>query len=279
MIKVQNLHYSYPGSTSPTLHGFDFELARAEIFGFLGPSGAGKSTTQKVLTGILKNYRGSVNVLGQEISRVNRSFYEDVGVAFETPNLYTKFTASENLRLYASLFDGETIDPDALLAKVNLLADKDTRVEAFSKGMKTRLNFVRALINKPKLLFLDEPTSGLDPTNARLVKDIILELQQNGTTIFLTTHNMSVADELCHRVAFMVNGRIPRIESPSRLKQEYGHKRVIVKRGADEKAFSLKNLHTNNDFLNMLKDGIDHIETDDATLETIFIKVTGETLT
>ena len=226
MIRAEGLTYTYPGSENPVLKGISFAIEKGEIFGFLGPSGAGKSTTQKVLNGLLRGYKGAVQVNGTDLADMNRSFYEKVGVAFEFPNLYLKLTALENLHLFASFFNSGTRDPEELLGRVGLDGDRDTRVEAFSKGMKMRLNFIRALLNEPEILFLDEPTAGLDPGNARIMKDMILDLQKDGVTIFLTTHNMADADELCNRIAFMVEGTLPVIDSTRNLKLAHGRKVV-----------------------------------------------------
>ncbi len=181
MIRVENLTYSYPGTEKQVLNNISFQIKQGEIFGFLGPSGAGKSTTQKVLNGLLKGFGGRVHINGTDLSKMERSFYEKIGVAFEFPNLYLKLTALENLQLFASFFKSPTRDPEELLKMVHLEGDRDTRVEAFSKGMKMRLSFIRALLNRPELLFLDEPTAGLDPGNARIMKDIILDLQTAGS--------------------------------------------------------------------------------------------------
>lgn len=283
MIRVENLIYSYPHAKKQVLKDISFEVGKGEIFGFLGPSGAGKSTTQKVLNGILKNYKGSVVVDGQELSAVHRFFYENIGVAFEFPNLYSKLTGLENLKMYASFYKSETEDPEKLLKIIGLLDDKNTRVEAYSKGMKMRLNFVLALLNKPEILFLDEPTSGLDPGNGRIMKDIILELKKQGKTIFLTTHNMLDADELCDRLAFMVEGEIPVIDSPHALKLQHGKKSIKVeyrKNGNTEtRQFDLKAIGTNPDFQRLIQSPeLETIHTQEASLENIFIKVTGQKL-
>ena len=264
-------------------NNLDFEVERGEIFGFLGPSGAGKSTTQKVLNGLLKGYKGSVEVNGTDLKSMDRSFYEKIGVAFEFPNLYLKLTALENLQLYASFFKSATRDPLELLKLVNLESDRDTRVEAFSKGMKMRLSFVRALLNYPDLLFLDEPTAGLDPANARIMKDIILDLQKQGVTIFLTTHHMEDAGELCKRLAFMVEGTLPVIDETQELRLRHGRKTVRVEyrqgveRHSDE--FPVDQLGSNRAFSDILKNReILTIHTQEASLEDIFIKVTGKQL-
>jgi fluoroquinolone transport system ATP-binding protein len=283
MIRVENLSYTYPGADKQVLKGFSFNIQQGEIFGFLGPSGAGKSTTQKVLNGLLKGFGGTVNINGTDLSRMERSFYEKIGVAFEFPNLYLKLTALENLQLFASFFKSETRDPEALLEMVQLQGDRDTKVEAFSKGMKMRLNFIRALLNQPEILFLDEPTAGLDPGNARIMKDIILDLKQQGVTIFLTTHHMDDAGELCNRLAFMVEGTLPVIDSTQELRLQHGKKTVRVeyreKGEARSAEFPIDHLSANAEFADILKNReILTIHTQEASLEDIFIKVTGKQL-
>ena len=285
MISVQNLTYTYPGAKQETLHGLNFEIAEGEIFGFLGPSGAGKSTTQKILIGLLKEYGGHVQVMNREVSQWGHDYYEYVGVSFELPNHYLKLTALENLSYFQSLYSGQTLDPMEVLSWVGLKEDADKRVSEYSKGMKVRLNVARGLLHKPKVLFLDEPTSGLDPVNARQIKDVILELRHRGTTVFVTTHNMMVADELCDRVAFITAGKISVIDAPSVLKKQYGKRNVRVEylNGLQEiqhQEFPLDGLGDNREFINLLKSAhhIETIHTQETTLENIFIEVTGEEL-
>lgn len=283
MIKVENLRFTYPGSGQEVLRGISFTVSDGEIFGFLGPSGAGKSSTQKVLNGILRNYDGSVVVNGREISSIDNSFYENIGVAFEMPNLYNRLTALENLKMYASFYGVKTEDPEMLLEMVGLYNDRNSMVDTFSKGMKMRLNFVRALVNRPQIIFLDEPTSGLDPVNARKVKDIIRGLKERGCTIFITTHNMSDADELCDRLAFIVDGRLPVVDTPHSLKLKHGKKQVRVEyleNGITRSAeFDIGVLAEDKNFLKIIGGGnVETIHTLEATLETIFIEVTGKKL-
>jgi fluoroquinolone transport system ATP-binding protein len=283
MIQVRNLTYSYPGSAKPVLKDISFDIQRGEIFGFLGPSGAGKSTTQKVLNGLLIGYQGSVEVNGTNLEQMDRSFYEKIGVAFEFPNLYLKLTALENLQLISSFFRSVTRDPDELLEMVGLSEDRNTLVSAFSKGMKMRLNFIRSLLNQPDILFLDEPTAGLDPGNARIMKDIMLELQKQGVTIFLTTHHMDDAGELCNRLAFMVEGTLPVIDSTSALKLRHGEKMVRVQYTEGGVSltgeFPLQSLGDNQKFQKIIQTReILTIHTMEASLEEIFIRVTGQQL-
>ncbi len=198
MISAANLHFTYPNSQSPVVKGLNFEIPRGESFGFLGPSGAGKSTTQKVLIKLLSGYKGDVSIMGKPLREWGKSFYNHVGVGFELPNHFGKLTAQENLRFFGSFYDKPVRPPRELLAMVGLEEHADKRVGNFSKGMKMRLNFVRALMHNPDILFFDEPTSGLDPVNARKMKDIIHRLITEGKTIFLTTHLMHFEHRFRH---------------------------------------------------------------------------------
>ncbi len=286
MITVKNLTYTYPGASRQTLHGLNFEVAEREIFGFLGPSGAGKSTTQNILIGLLKAYGGTIQVLNRDLNAWGQDYYEHVGVSFELPNHYLKLTARENLAYFQSLYSGDTLPPMQVLEWVGLQDDADKKVADYSKGMKIRLNVARSLIHRPKVLFLDEPTSGLDPVNARKIKDLILNLRSHGTTVFVTTHDMTVADQLCDRVAFVTAGNISVIDAPLALKKQYGKRNVQVEylngtRQPLHQEFPLDGLGDNGAFINLLKSAnrIETIHTQETTLENIFIEVTGQELT
>lgn len=224
MIEISNLSFSY--SKVPFIKDINFTVEKGEILGFLGPSGAGKSTLQKILIGMIPNYTGSVIVNGIEVKKHSNSFYEEIGVDFEYPSLYEKLTARQNLNFFASLYTGRKYATEELLRAVELLRDADKKVADYSKGMKSRLNFIKSMIHKPKILFLDEPTSGLDPSNARVMKDLILEQKTLGTTIILTTHNMEDAAQLCDRVAFIVDGRMRALDTPHSLIMSKGAKKL-----------------------------------------------------
>jgi fluoroquinolone transport system ATP-binding protein len=263
--------------------GVSFRIKNGEIFGFLGPNGAGKTTTQKVIIGLLKHYSGSVELLGKNLKAWKTDIYNRIGVGFELPNHYQKLTAYENLELFASFYRGKTIDPLKLLEMVELEKDADQRVATFSKGMKSKLNFARSLLNDPEVLFLDEPTTGLDPVSSRLIKDIILEKKREGKAIFLTTHNMNDADELCDRVGFIVDGKLTLIESPRELKIRHGKKIVKLEYLDDgnlaRQEFELRDLANNTSFLTLLRSGkVQTMHTAEATLDEIFIKATGRQL-
>lgn len=282
MIKVDELVFAYSGTDEPAVNDLSFSVDAGEIFGFLGPNGAGKSTTQKVLIGLLGNYQGEVRILDREVRDWGSDLYEQVGVGFELPVHYGRLTARENLRYFSSLYQDETEDIDDLLEQVDLLDQADIRVERFSKGMRVRLSFARAVLGRPRLLFLDEPTTGLDPLSARRIKDLILKRRDDGATIFLTTHDMNTADEICNRVAFLVEGRIALIDAPRALKVRFGERRVRLE-FADESVaaqeFPLQALVENQAFLSALREpSLQTIHTQETSLESIFIRVTGEEL-
>ena len=280
---MTGLVFAYPEAKRPAVNDLEFVVEDGEVLGFLGPNGAGKSTTQKVLTGLLRDYSGKVRILDREVRDWGSDLYEQIGVGFELPVHYGRLTARENLRYFASLYEGETEDPDDLLEQVDLLDQADVRVDRFSKGMRVRLSFARSILARPRLLFLDEPTTGLDPVSARRVKDLILRHRARGVTVFLTTHDMATADELCDRVAFLVDGRIALIDAPRELKVRYGEKRVRVEYRVDGKLeaqdFPLDGLAENAAFQAALREpSLETIHSQESSLERIFIRVTGREL-
>ena len=284
VIAVSDLTYTYPKTTEPAVRGMDFTVAPGEIFGFLGPSGAGKSTTQKLLIGLLRGHGGRMLVWGRDPLDWGSDYYQRIGVSFELPNHYLKLTGAENLQFFASLYDGATQDPRNLLEAVGLTEAADIRVGKYSKGMQMRLTFARALLNDPELIFLDEPTSGLDPGNARRVKDMVLDLKDRGRTVFLTTHDMATADELCDRVAFVVDGRIVALDAPTELKIARSRRLVRVEYRAPEGTlqtaeFPMDGLADDADFHSVLR--THHVETihsREASLDEVFVDVTGRSL-
>jgi fluoroquinolone transport system ATP-binding protein len=283
VIHTRSFRFAYPGAVRPAVHDLTFAVGRGEIFGFLGPSGAGKSTTQNVLIRLLDGYEGSVAVLGRDLRAWDRSYYRKIGVSFESPNHYLKLTARENLRLFAGLHGRHSEDPDALLERVGLLEDGDKRVGEFSKGMRGRLTLARALLHRPELLFLDEPTAGLDPVTARRIRRVIRAARDAGATIFLTTHDMVTADELCDRVAFLVDGRIAALDAPRALRLAHGRRVVRIETRRDDvtaaREFALEGLADDPEFLALVRaGGIETIHTLETTLEDVFIQVTGRTL-
>lgn len=282
-IKVEGLYHAYNKDGEFAVKDVNFEVPKGEVFGFLGPSGAGKSTTQGILTGLLQLQQGNVSVVGYDVKSISRKMFNKIGMSFEQSNVYSKMTAKENLDFYRRLFDVETREPVDLLKLVGLDGKENVRAGEFSKGMKHRLTFARSMINNPELWFLDEPTTGLDPAIAADIKDIIRRENQKGVTVFLTTHNMYIADELCDRVAFIVDGEIKLIDSPKNLKLAYGEQLVEVEYGKNggitKESFSTV-LEADKARLQAViaKNSIQSMHTKEATLEEIFIKVTGRGL-
>ena len=279
MFKVENLHFKYPKNAEETIKGISFEINKGEIFGFLGPSGAGKSTTQKLLIKLLDDYEGIISYDGKQLSELNHEFYESIGVSFEMPIHFSKMTALENVNFFLSLYKQQA-DVETLMKKVGLWEDRDKMVSEYSKGMKIRLNFVRALLNKPNMLFLDEPTNGLDPTNAMILKDMIRTFKQEGGTVFITSHIMADIDQLCDRVAFIVGGKIIELDSPRNLKIKYGNRICRIEYIEDNqtktKEFLLDDIGKNQAFIKLLQEKqIETIHSGETSLEDIFIKVTG----
>lgn len=280
MIKVDDLSFSY--TDRDFLQNINFEVGKGEILGFLGPSGAGKSTLQKILIGMITNYGGSVIVNGVESKRHSNKFYENIGVDFEFPSLYEKLTAIENLKYFGSLYSKKLLSIDELLKSVGLENEANKRVSEYSKGMKSRLNFIKALLHNPDILFLDEPTSGLDPSNSKVMKDIILSEKSKGKTIILTTHNMLDATELCDRVAFIVNGKISALDTQHNLIMSKGAIKVrytYFDNGEKTSECFLNNT-ANDKNLNMLieKNKLLSIHSSEPTLNDIFIEITGRNL-
>lgn len=281
VIEVRDLYFSY--TKTPFLKDINFSVNRGEIFGFLGPSGAGKSTLQKVLTGLCTNYRGTARILGIDSDKHGKGFYEKIGVDFEFPSLFDKLTARENLDYFAGLYSGGKRDTDELLKEVGLLAHADKKVSAFSKGMKSRLNFIKSLVHDPQILFLDEPTSGLDPNNARIMKDMIMKEREKGKTIIITTHNMQDATELCDRVAFIVDGQMKALDTPHDFIMNRGAARVtysFMENGKEQVKTSILSELSSDMLLQKLisENRITSIHSTEPTLSDIFMELTGAQL-
>lgn len=276
---VKNLKFKYPNSKDDTIKGISFDVKEGEIFGLLGPSGAGKSTTQKILIKLLENYSGEISYFGKDLKSIGKSFYEEVGVGFEMPVHFSKMTAIENMKFFSGFYKN-TGNVQELMERVGLWEHRNVKVGEYSKGMKVRLNFVRAMLNNPKILFLDEVTNGLDPKNARIIKDIISEFRNNGGTVFLTTHLMNDVEQLCDRIAFCVEGNLYEISTPRDLKLKYGKREVKIEYRENymtsSEVFPLEGIGLNNDFQSILKNkNIETIHSGETSMEDIFIIVTG----
>jgi len=202
-----------------------FQVQRGEIFGFLGPNGAGKTTTVRILTTLLEPTDGKAYIHGYDVVRQPYEAKLQLSIVPETSNVYDELSAWDNLifssRLYRVPIDKAHRRAERLLDAFGLGDKKHIKVHDFSKGMKRRLTIAMALIHQPKVLFLDEPTTGLDVQSAVLIKALVRELNAAGTTLFMTTHQIEEANELCDRVAIINQGRIAAIDTPERLKAAF----------------------------------------------------------
>lgn len=281
-INAENLAYSYGQLTA--VDNISFSVAPGEVLGFLGPNGAGKSTTVKMLTGQIRPRSGRALLLGEDIARSPDKVQSQIGVCFETTNLYERMSAEENLRLFANLFGVKGFDPAILLEKVGLGDRRKDRVGGFSKGMKQRMMIARALVNKPRVLFLDEPTDGLDPVSAESIRNLILEEKANGTTVFLTTHDMHEADKLSDRVGFINQGKIVALDTPHKLKQQYGKRALMAEVELADGSLETREIVMDGaataDAVSQLfqTEKVVTVHSEEATLEDIFIQITGRGL-
>ncbi len=219
-IEVQNLTRKYNGLCA--VDGISFSVEPGEIFGFLGPNGAGKTTTIRMLTGQLLPTSGTAKVAGFDIVTQRQQLKPRIGVVFDNQNIYERMSARENLVFFARLYRVPRSRVEEVLAQVELGERARDKVQKYSNGMKQRILIARALLHKPEVLFMDEPTRGLDPHIARDIRKIIMDLAKDGMTVFLTTHYMEEADQLSGKVAFLDQGRIVVMDTPTNLKSAYG---------------------------------------------------------
>ena len=281
-ILVENLAYRYGQLTA--VDNISFNVDQGEILGFLGPNGAGKTTTVKMLTGQLKPQKGRALLLGYDVAKETAKIRARIGVCFEQTNLYEQMSAVDNLNLFAELFSVNDFDGYALLKRVGLSGREKDKVSGYSKGMKQRLMVARSIVNSPSIIFMDEPTAGLDPVSSEAIGNIIQEEKARGATIFLTTHDMWEADKLCQRVAFMNHGKIAALDSPRNLKQLYGKRRLVAELAKTGGVLEKREIEMDTENTGrMVETLFNHenvltLHSEEATLEDIFIKITGQRL-
>ena len=222
-IEVRGLVKKYGNLTA--VDNINFWVKKGEIFGFLGPNGAGKTTTQRILTGVITATSGEVSISGYDIRKETFYAKREIGVVPEISNIYTDLSAWNNLMLIGSLYgvcrEKRIKKATELLEIFNLDQKKKTKGRFFSKGQKQKLLLAMALMHNPRIIFLDEPTSGLDVSSGRLIRKMITKFNREGVTIFLTTHNIQEADELCNRIAVIDHGQIATIDTPENLKNKF----------------------------------------------------------
>ena len=270
VIKADNLGKSF--GSFKAISSLTFEVNKGEILGFLGPSGSGKTTTINVLTGQLTPDQGQSSILGKSSTNLNEEDLANIGLITENSGYYEKLSLYDNLLFFAKLYDVPQGDLDNLMKRVGFYDRRKTLAEKLSTGMKQRMLLVRAIINKPQVLFLDEPTSGLDPSTSQSIHELIKELQSEGTTIFLTTHDMHEATILCDKIVLLNKGQIVEAGTPSDLIQKYNTaKRVkITYQSGEENYLSFSELGQVSQ-----TDDILTIHSCEPTLEDVFIQLTG----
>ncbi len=285
MIEAHDLRRTF--GSKEAVAGISFTTRRGEIFGLLGPNGAGKTTIIHMLTGQIDPSGGSAVVAGCDVVKERTRLKERIGVVFEEQNLYERLTARQNLEFSCWLYGLPESRVDEVLDLVRLRDRAKDRVRTFSNGMRQRLMIARALLHRPPLLFLDEPSRGLDPISAREVRQTIKQLSDAGTTILLTTHLMDEADQLCQRVAFIVNGRLVANDTPRNLKLAHGQRALLVTLAGDpgsrngnsalcEMTLSLDDPADQQRLATWLaQDKVRAIHSREATLEEVFIEVAG----
>lgn len=278
MIEVKSLEKIF--GKKQALHEVSFQVKKGETFGFLGPSGSGKTTTIKILTGQMRQTAGTANVFGIPATQLNTPEYRKrFGVVTDNSGLYVRLTIYDNLKLYADLYGTSLKRIDEALEAVNLGTEKKTQVAKLSKGMTQRVLLARTLLHQPKLLFLDEPTSALDPANSKHIHNGLKELNRQGTTIFLTTHDMEEADHLCDKVAFLNKGVVQLLDEPKQLKKQYREEIICMElKDGRELEIPLKASSAEEIQQYISREMVERIYTKEPTLGDIFVEVTGREL-
>ena len=272
MIIVKNVTKKFGQKVA--LEEISFEVKKGEIFGFLGPSGSGKTTMIKILTGQLNADSGQTELLGKVSEKLTPADLEQIGLVSDTSGFYEKLSLYKNLQAYAKLYGKPNARVDEVLKQVDLYDSKNLAAEKLSTGMKQRMFLARALINKPQVLFLDEPTSGLDPTTSKKIHELLLDLKESGTTIFLTTHDMNEATLLCDRLSLLNRGHLIEYGTPSSIIQKYNHEKKVQLTFADETQTEITfEALGQTDLAQVVA-----IHSCEPTLEEIFIQLTGEKL-
>ncbi|KAB2492321.1 ABC transporter ATP-binding protein [Priestia endophytica] len=278
VIEVKNLVKSFGNKTA--LKDVSFSVKKGETIGFLGPSGSGKTTTIKILTAQLQPTGGDVKVFGTSLKKLKDPQYmKRIGVLTDNSGLYDRLTVYDNLALYCDLYEIDKRRIHEVLVDVNLVEEKKTRIQKLSKGMKQRVTLARAILHKPQLLFLDEPTSALDPVNTKHIHKGLKRLNAEGTTIFLTTHDMLEAEELCDRVAFLHNGEVRLFDAPEKLRSQHSDSTVSLLLKGQRKVVVETNEEGAKEIYNYMKQGeLLTIHSNEPTLGDLFVKLTGREL-
>lgn len=236
MIQTEDLTKRFDDNVA--VASLTLEIAAGEVFGFLGPNGAGKTTTVRMLTSLIAPSAGRATVAGCRLGEQDREIRRNVGILTETPGLYERLSAERNLVIFARLYEVEDVagQVEKYLRMLGLWSRREDAAGTFSKGMKQKLAIARSLLHEPRLLFLDEPTAGLDPEASRLVRDFVMELREQGRTIFLTTHNLDEAERLCDRIG-VIDTQLLVVDTPADLRRRLFGRQVVFHLGNDAAPF------------------------------------------
>ena len=277
-IKVHNLAHNFGEKT--VLKDINFEIEKGKVFGLLGPSGAGKTTIIKILTGQLVATNGEATLLGKKTSTLSGDDYKNIGIMMDNFGLYERMSCYDNLKLFCKITGVSVSEIDIVLQKVGLEEAAKTLVSDLSKGMRNRMLLARAILSTPKVLFLDEPTSGLDPKTTEEIHHLIQNMQEMGTTVFLTTHNMAEAEKLCENIALLNEGEIIEYGNPKDICRKYNHQKQLLIHLYDGSDVVLG--HTEEDMQKVKQyleeNQIETIHSSEPNLETVFIELTGRKL-
>ena len=277
-IEVENLSRAF--NSLRAVDDISFSVDAGEIFGFLGHNGAGKTTTIRMLSGQLLPSSGRGRVAGCDIVTEQQRLKPLIGVVSEHQNLYERMSGRENLEFAARLYGIDTPRIDTALRQVDLLDRAQDKVQNYSNGMKQRLLIARSILHDPKIIFLDEPTRGLDPIVGREIRRLIVDMSKEGVTIFLTTHYMDEADQLCDRVAFLSEGRIVALDTPGNLKTAHGQNQVNVTLANGEcVSIALDGTDAGRELQQLISNSqVRTLHSAEATLEDVFIQLAGRRL-
>lgn len=280
MNSIEINHISKSFGEKIVLKDISLVIEEGEIFGLLGPSGAGKTTLIKILTGQIKPVNGTAKLFECETNSLERNVYKQIGMVLDNSGLYERLSCYDNLILYAKIHHVKKSRIDEVLSRVGLLEDKKKAANKLSKGMRQRLILARSILHNPKILFLDEPTSGLDPATTKNIHELLFELQSNGTTIFLTTHNMEEATKLCKNIALLNDGEIVEYGAPDDICRKYNTLNTVSILCKDGNLVTLPN--SKESALAITKyfeyDIVEAIHSSEPNLETVFIELTGRGL-
>jgi ABC-2 type transport system ATP-binding protein len=277
-IEVEGLSRSF--NDLRAVNNISFTVEAGEIFGFLGPNGAGKTTTIRMLSGQLLPDSGRARVAGCDVITEPQRLKPLIGVVSENQNLYERMSGRENLTFASSLYGTDKLRVDEALDQVRLLDRANDKIRNYSNGMKQRLVIARAILHRPQIIFLDEPTRGLDPVVGREIRQLVVDLSTQGVTIFLTTHYMEEADQLCGRVAFLSDGRIAALDTVYNLKMAHGQKSLkATLENGESLTIALDDEDAGTQLERLVNSGqLRTLHSAEATLEEVFIRITGRRL-